>query len=802
MSFADGKRKSSCARCRQSKRRCNGEDPCSNCIKKQVHCDYSQKDRRCQRSSIGYVKSLEDNNEIYEKTLSLLVNLRDDPEKLKLKLESLVSTFPPRDSEEPYSNNFDEEIIPDKDNNSNDDAIIDLEDRYFGPGSIYHFLNFTKPDIEPLMRGDSLQTADSFHVVTLDEDYEYVANIVRYYFQYQYPNVYLYMFDRDTILQKINDRDFDGVLLNKELVYAICANCERLLYQEADGYRDLVLKMIFMDNLSSSIAIAQAYVLIAVHDFSKGQISNGWLLSGLGFRCGADKGFDMNNAGSTSLATNRFYMSSIVIDTYIALSMGRRRTLHLNNLPILRLPGESDSDYLNIKYCVELIEMTNDMLRSTYQPVMFDKDPRINYLLKFNRSKAFNVKILKWKGALDAKCHWHLNSLKNSKTLGDENHTLKYLYYYLLLFLNKPFLHVPKEYSTVYIIEDISKEMYLIVSKLLEKLQGVSGDSDSGNASPVFVNFTESDGYHCATMDVCMLTLLSHVLVTLITSQPQHYMYLEKHFKVFVQYLNIMSPRKYKAKDNPVEKLLDRYKEFKSTVHGIGSSRDPQTSRYEMGQLREAIYTESEESQDSGSDFNYSGSKRLSETSMLSGDFNHNKSLRVPIGQNQESAIKHESPNFHNRIPNGQIYGSAIKQESSPHELPMQNTSQPQQEIYIPMPVVVERHDVNAGYPVMQQYQFTEQGNAYQPVVQGNPGVNYSGVQPVYQDIPYSEFVPKTDAMMQPQPYYTYDQLPPAQDPVGSMMNSLFSNTGQEFATERGLFDWDGLFQEKYSAMY
>lgn len=786
----DSKKKRSCARCRQSKRKCDGdgEDPCSNCLRRKLNCDYSQKDRRSQRSSIGYVKSLETNNEVYESTLTILVGLRDNPELLKEKLNSLVSSFPAQDSTnsmEKFSKELDDEIEPVDSSANNEHAIIDLESHYFGPGSIYHFQNFTKPDTEPLVR------PDSFHAITLEEDYEYVAQIVADFFENQYPNVFLYMLDKDTILHELEFRNLSGPFLNQELVYAICANCERLLYEEADAYRNLVSRLIFMDNLSSTVAVAQAYVLLSIHDISKGQITNGWLLSGLGFRCGTDLGFDMISREDICPKKNRFFIASIIIDCYMSLSVGRRTSLALNNVPVLRLPGESEIDYLSIKYCVELVELTRGMIRSTYQPVMFDKDPKINYLMKFNRSKAFNVKLLKWKAGLDPKCHWQHASMKASKTLARENHSVKYLFYYLLLFLNKPFLHVPKQHSTVYIIEQISREMYLIVCQQLEKLQGefeTDGEADPQQA--IVAPFTENDSYHWAAMDVCMLTLLSHVLVTLITSQPEHYLYLEKHFKVFAKYLNIASPRKYKAKDNPIQKLYSQFVNFKSQVRQADGSTNSQAPTYEMNQLREAIGSEAEEAPDlqsANSDSSEEKRTRHSETSMLSDDL---PSLKIVHTNGMSSGLI--------QSPEQTLLGATF----NPHA---------QDDIFIPMPIKVEgshnfQRESMSNIPNLSLTEnFSFEGNRYPSAAPfHNPALTY--MDGIATNYPLSStgapliHAPEAQHTIT-QPFFNYDQMPPVKDPVGNMMNSLFSNTGQEFATERQRFNWDALFKDQYVRM-
>lgn len=816
MSLKD-KKKLSCTHCRKIKRRCDGELPCSNCTRRSVPCEYNQTDRRSQRFSIGYIKSLETNNEVYENTLSELVGLRNDPDGLRAKLESLVLSFPlPVHTEQmdSYAKQMSDDLLPEQ-NDIASAAIVDDDAQYFGPGSIYHFEKFSRPDREPMLGRDA---ADAFHAVTLDEDYDYVADIVRTFFRTQYPNLFLYIFDKDVVLRELDAKNLDGPFLCPELVYAICANTAALSYNEADAYADLVLRALFMDNLSLSVAIAQCYTLLAIHAFSKGQISKGWLLAGLAIRVGLDVGSDMNQGEKACPTTNRLFMASILIDVYIAMAVGRRSSIAQYNLPILRLENESDVDYMNLKYCVELVEFSRAMVRTTYQPVTFDKDPKINYLLKFNRSKAFNVKMLKWKSSLDPVCHWLYQSMKSSKNLAEENHSVKYMYYYLLIFLNKPFLHVPKQHSTLYIIEEISKEMMLIISAQLEKMEIAHQASDASGL--LMTVFTQNDKYQWASMDVCMLTILAHVIVTMMMSQPEHYLYLEEHFQVFVKFLNVKSPRKYKALDNPIYKLHKAFTEFKAGLKNQDIKFEDQSPAYDTNQLKESIELATDSQQDSSPGYSDSFSLQgkpncVSESSLHS----------------DEHASEHK-PSFDQQAHFSQLQATG-EQFAAPHP-----TRAPYEQNVIPMISTEQEFALAPNMPQQPQLSQMQDMNRLVPMYDMEPQMARAPGYPVYmpqQEVnqmqmdadcapQYSHKTPQnyqqnTQTPMQPlysepQQFYgemlddpaplsfhDYDQLPQSLDPVQKMMNSLFSNTGQEFMADRGLFNWNRLFDKHYQQL-
>ncbi|KAF3990207.1 hypothetical protein FT663_02218 [Candidozyma haemuli var. vulneris] len=584
-------RKVSCVHCRKLKRKCDGESPCSNCQKRNIVCEYSSTDRRSQRFSLVYIKSLETNAEIYENILNDLVSLRGDKDALSAKLASIEATFPLTGTSKPLEQ-VSEEMASIQSNEAsaeNERAHLDDEENYYGPGSIYHFGEYTTPESSK----DSPSERTLTSLETVHTNYNFIKSIVVNFFTHQWPSSNSYYLDKNAILTDLHKGNiYESTYLSEELLYAICANSESLSYEEADAYKLLALSKVYPAEVKSSIPLAQAYMLLAAHEFSLGKVTSGWQLSGSAMRMGFDLGFHHQSGPETDARKNRLLFGFMLIDSYICMAVGRPNTITQNNVSVMRLPNEHDAEFHNIRDAVSLLELTRPMHKATYEPISFNKDPRINYLLKFNRSKMFNVKILKWKSDLDPASHWSYASLKASDDLAFQNHNLKFIYWYVLLFINKPFLHVPRQYSAGYIIEEMSKEVYLIVNSRLERMEM---EARSQQLYPTdsfkFVRYDQSDPYHWATLDICMITLLSHVVVTLIMDHPNCYMYMEKHLKTFTRYLNGVSARKYKCKHSAMERLLERYRTWRASRTDLPSTRSApsESEPYEMKQLKESI---------------------------------------------------------------------------------------------------------------------------------------------------------------------------------------------------------------------
>lgn len=798
--LSEEKKKLSCSNCRKIKRKCDGGHPCSSCTKRNVTCDYNTTDRRSQRYSVGYIKSLETNNDVLEDALAGLVAIRDDPDALAAKLESLSLSFPKRVErpvDTPGDLNMDDEYEP-SENEIADKPYITDSDQYFGAGSVYHVRGVPTQAQEPLLATSPLDLGPIDGVITLEQDFEYVTGLVRDYFTYQYYGTQHILLDKNRILYELENRNLSGPFLNAELIYAICANSGKLTFKEADAYCDYVLKGLFLERITLSIAISQCYTLLALHCISKGQISKAWLFAGIGIRIGLDVGFDMSHGENSCPTSNRCFMGTLVMDQYFAMSLGRRSCLQQNSVPILRLNGESEVDYLNVKYSIELIEMTRHMVRLTYQPVTFDKDPKINYLLKFNRLKVFNMKLLKWRQNLDPACSWLYASLKSAKDLAIQNHTLKFLYYYLLIFLNKPFLHVPKQHSTVFLIEEMAKEVYLIVYQKLVKIDEENGTKlhgrDVNSAGP----HTRSIKYSSASMDICVVMLLANVLLTLITSQPEHYIHLEKQFKAFAQYTNYIGLRKYDAVEKPMTVLLRKFEDFKAQMKSEGSQTDGGCSDQEQ----------------------------------------------IQIGEEGGSTIKSSPPTSANS-DNGKVdcdLAGKLKLDGVPNwnTFP-QNTTMPVDLLTYLISSPEEGQDASEFDPWWQQLNNNAMISHNESITNGQPLLGQQGVIAANQNEsnfmpgpPFQigqtygeEFLryqnPQIASQLQPdfltgQPHlkqepvgtgpvfgqqeiYSYDHLPKSKDPVDQILNLLFSNTGNEFDVDKTRFDWDGMFREQYPSM-
>lgn len=750
------KKKLSCHNCRKIKRKCDGTNPCSNCVKRNAVCEYANTDLRSQRFSVGYIKSLETNNEVFQNTLALLVSLRNDPEKLQAKLESLTSSVPDVSGQTMgiygYSQEFGENLDPTNEV-LDTTPIVDEESNFFGPGSIYHFNNFDKPDSKPFFQSESSNTPPQ--VVTLEQDYDYIYGLVEYFFAHQSPSLFLSILDQHLILKELKDRNFSGQFLSKELVYSICANCSKLTYAEADAYYDFTARMMFTTNLDPTLAKSQAYFLLSQHQISKGQMLNGWLLSGLALRAGYDVGFDYPSPLSN--APNRLYAAGVINDFWLGLMIGRRTTMRIFDIPVLRLPEESEADYLVFKNSVELVEMSREMILSTYKPIAFDKDPRVNYLMKFNRVKTYNMKLMQWQSRLDPKCHWLHASLKASKTIVTDNHMLKYLYYHILLFINKPFVRILRKHSTMHVMEEMAEDMYIIISARLDEMEKTLGVAELPNGElQIMRAYVDSDPYNWLSIDVCMVTLLCNVLMYLMTSLPEHYLYLEEYFVVFCRFLNMTSPRKYKYENNPVALL---YKQFVAFRAGLRTSE--------------------------------------SDSSPLQAS----NSPRTLVGSNARNIQRPHERTTKKIVPQNLVDPSQYNYSSTqpaPNELPLSyNQTENAYQLNDEFNLACSERMI----PLMKQMDIsdTKEYQEQQPLhIQQVPQDQMS------QQVDESHFVDDMEKGVGFDNYeWGMDQAgtagwPSTQDSLNKMINSMFTNTGQEFTVDK---DWDLMFTDEYLGM-
>lgn len=874
-------RKISCVHCRKLKRKCDGELPCLNCQKRNIVCEYSPTDRRSQRFSLVYIKSLETNAEIYENILNELVLLRGDKDALAAKLSSLEATFPVTALPKPLHQLLEEmeAIQLNEVSAENERAHLDDEENYYGPGSIYHFGEYTTPELLKGLPPEQVLTG----LETVHTNYDFIKSVVVNFFTHQWPLLNSYYLDKEAILADLHKGNvLNSTYVSEELLYAICANSELLSYEAADAYKLLALSKVYPTEVKLLIPLAQAYMLLAAHEFSLGKVTSGWQLSGSAMRMGFDLGFHHNDGPDICPRKNRLLFGFMLIDSYICMAVGRPNTITQNNVPVKRLPDEDDANFHNIRDSVLLLELTRPMHKATYEPILFNKDPRINYLLKFNRSKMFNVKILKWKSDLDPASHWLYALLKALDDLAFQNHNLKFLYWYILLFINKPFLHVPRQYSAGYIIEEMSKEVHLIVNLRLERMEREARAQQLYPLDAIkFVRYDQSDPYHWATLDICMITLLSHVVVTLIMDHPNSYLYMEKHLKAYTRYLNGVSARKYKCKFSAMERLLGRYNEWRSSRTDLPAVKlAPSEEAYEMKQLKESIdeasphslLTGSEHAETpgsaygitSGSDCNLPFDKKVKNESRP--DYvDANKNLappppfQAPPYQQQPPLQMMErvqfdnsqmGPPFYQPPPQGfGPYGmpqAPMYHHAPPHNMPAPgshpprppNQPHPQHNppqmtpmTYGQMPPQVGevQSTPHSAYSVPQSistmscepslasvplYQNTIIDEETSDLQSNRQFAGRNSVPPQFENFTMGDGLPQEGSMQQNINFYEAMTQPlpdtlgfnefqtdrtASSDNVGQMMDTLFSNTGEEFEAPTEQFNWEKLFDEKYA---
>lgn len=787
-------RRQTCSNCRKIKRKCDGNEPCSGCIRRKAYCEFNQEDRRHQRFSTGYVKSLETNIQFIEGIMAHLVRIRDDPESVAAKLESLAPSY--SGTSDLFASDL--KIQPRK-NDPNLAPIIASKNQYFGPGSIYHYRN---ADDAPLIAlgtedcqsesEDCLSDSGSFSdalagddcdydtkallelPVTIEEDFGYVSKLVHDYIEDCHPCTALLVLDVGTVLPLLEQHNFATPFLSKPLVYALCSLNERITYKESQNYFKLSLKMLLhKQKFNLSLAISQTYTLLGMHAILKGESSRGWNLLGLGRSVGMDVGFDESHAHGEAVQAiyNRCYMATLLIETYLSLAVGRKRTMARITLPILKLSTESTEDFLNLKYSIELVEYTKHMLRSTYQPVHFHEDSSINYLVKFNRAKRYNILVLQWKQGLEPLCDWLIKSMRNDKNLADRNHILKVTFYYIVLFLNKPFYHVPKKYSTVFLIEEMANELYLIVLLYLKKMEHERQINIP--SVPEFKIHDENELYCSASMEICVLMVLCHVLVTLILSQPDQYSHLGKHFKLFAVYLSFCTPRKYNAPINPIKLLWDKYMNFKNAENTFQKYDGLKIDRIgdgfpvsESGTFGNDVSStdingtnsEPNAASESGSNEGFKASPRtMSDTESHTFE---------PILSQDFMRLDPNAPSNFLRFLNDEKLLDVYNEENKPNwirDAPKTNTNVPNNGVKIPPQVNLPNTHFQDNW--RNEDDFQEQQHV----------------------IWHKE--PRTCVAT------NYDQMGVFDDPL----DQLFSNSGQEFEVPHPMVDWDLMFQTQYA---
>lgn len=403
----------------------------------------------------------------------------------------------------------------------------------FGPASVYnesllmannnpHRKNYRSTQPMKHIPDENLNTFFDFKQSDLQPPSE-LKTAVSLFFRLQYPSISVFI-HRESFLYFFLNNDYDNDFVSEELVYAISALGLRMSEDDqsrmkADKYYDNAKAMVFqLDSTSistdeSSITKIQTLLCLAIYDIGRGKLTSGWLLSGLAFRMGFDFGFELDpkewqlshlhsdeqysrNKELNSKfpfhihkVKSRIYWGCYIADHFISLVLGRPTTLKLSdtnmpaseNMPELANIDEFvylnpktksvDSAYPGLKALVELINLTDYMLPSVFEPLANSQQELLNleYSKRLEKVYSYNAKILKWKANLPQKLQWTHKDLKESCNTLVLQTPICY-YYIVLLCLNRPFIQLaaikPKEYELYpYVIcDNIVREIEIMIA--------------------------------------------------------------------------------------------------------------------------------------------------------------------------------------------------------------------------------------------------------------------------------------------------------------------------------------------------
>ncbi|KAG0668733.1 activatory protein cha4 [Maudiozyma exigua] len=343
-------RKLACKQCRKRRRKCDMQLPCSNCVRNETECVFTNQDLRRNRYSTGYVKALEAHIAYLENSLQRIKNTKDPAQR-----DILLSQIPLNNLDSPSSNNItvSKDIVMENSNNlplaslaivkkeseQGSNERRNLSETSSREPSINYVttakipLNQTRsrsPSPLPTIGSgtNSIYPTNSLSISTKKRRIEQkrqlqvnLKNLSRsplilrsfsLFFKWLYPGHYMFI-HRETFLSAFfGDESTKTYYCSEELVYAIAALGSKAskrgeeLYEQRDVYyhraKSIVLKKIFQledkslaDSTSSSkLAIIQTLLCLAFYDIGSGENPMAWYLSGLAFRISHEIGLHLN----------------------------------------------------------------------------------------------------------------------------------------------------------------------------------------------------------------------------------------------------------------------------------------------------------------------------------------------------------------------------------------------------------------------------------------------------------------------------------------------------------------------------
>lgn len=326
----------SCKQCRIRKRKCDGNNPCSTCIAKNLNCQYVDIDKRSKRFQVSYVDALKRTNESLELSVKSLEAANDQKQSL---FDNLLDNI---DNHEMIirllkdSDNVKKNTNSDKSEDTFDPLLVSRENgtapMVFGPTSVYNDGLITENNPhnphnteDNKVMSNHQQYELTHHQLKELNDYRVKYGYQNYklfyfketspvnpvfrecislFFKWMYSSLFLFI-HRESFLYFFLCNELNCEFVSVELIYAICCLGARIspkphIQIQADEFYNLAKRhalaigddKYFIRN--PSICKLQTLLCLALYDLGRGELTSCWLLSGLAFRIGLDLGFELD----------------------------------------------------------------------------------------------------------------------------------------------------------------------------------------------------------------------------------------------------------------------------------------------------------------------------------------------------------------------------------------------------------------------------------------------------------------------------------------------------------------------------
>lgn len=507
-------------------------DPCGNCEKKHVECLYPTKDNRSVRLSVSKMEKTQRELENLKNLISSIRQCPTTSAEIHEIIDSGIGRSMELDSEaNPEVNSFKDITVPENDVQTS---------TVFGPMSVFKKYNSrngspssvsNSPPIpapgssEPIVRIGNVSYYNFMpHCKTLfDVDvYESISS----FFKWQYSSNYLFI-HRESFLFHFLQQDFENAFVSEDLIYSIAAlgsrfSSKRKLQLKADDYFKQSMEKAFsnsatheIDFSSATLTRLQSLLCLSFFEISRGNLTSGWLLSGIAFRIGSNIGFERDPSEwenehpslhsvrsgypfDLTVVRRRIYWGTYIADHFISLIFGRYPSLkrietsigpssdlyNLTNIrdflfydPVLESCHASDV-IVPLEALVTLARISESMLLDVFAPISttIETDEKRNTHIKQRllSLQSYNRQLDEWVNSLPPALSVDKQELQQHGH-NYVNISARCSYFLTRLSLNRPFAIYSDKFQdnkSLTLCEDTVIQLYTLLQSI-DKLYGL-----------------------------------------------------------------------------------------------------------------------------------------------------------------------------------------------------------------------------------------------------------------------------------------------------------------------------------------